>query len=177
MAAGFGAVGIGASLVGGLLSAQGAAQQGDAQQKMYNYRAKVAEINANINRQNAAWARDKGEIEGTMYGLKAAQRMGQIKQAQAGSGFDVNTGSNARVRESQSKIAQMDEAQIRDNATKIAYDYETRATMDQNQAQLDIMAGENAKLASKYKVAESIIGTVSTVSSKWQQGKSVGLWS
>lgn len=176
MATGFGAVGIGASLVGGLLGAQGATMQGDAQQKMYNYRAQVSKINADINRQNAAWARDKGEIEGTMYGMKAAQRAGAIKVAQSSSGFDVNSGSNKTVQESQSKITQMDEAQIRDNATKIAYSYETKANMDDNQATLDVISGQYAKEASKIKAAESIIGTVSTVSSKWQQGRSTGLW-
>ena len=176
MATGFGAVGIGASLVGGLLSAQGAEKQGAAQQQMYNYRAQVAKINADINKQNARWARDKGETEGVMYGMKAAQRAGAIKVAQSSSGFDVNSGSNKTVQESQSKVTQMDEAQIRENATRIAYDYESKAVMDENQATLDVMSGKYAKEASKYKVAESIIGTVSTVSSKWQQGRSTGLW-
>lgn len=176
MATGFGAVGIGASLVGGILSAQGASQQGDAQQQMYNYRAQVSRINADINRQNAAWARDKGETEGVMYGMKAAQRAGAIKVAQSGSGFDVNSGSNARVQESQSKISQLDQAQIRENASRIAYDYETKAIMDENQSGLDIMAGKHAKTASEYKAAESLIGTVSNVSSKWQQGRTTGLW-
>ena len=99
MATGFGAVGIGASLVGGLLSAQGAEKQGAAQQQMYNYRAQVAKINADINKQNARWARDKGETEGVMYGMKAAQRAGAIKVAQSSSGFDVNSGSNKTVQE------------------------------------------------------------------------------
>jgi hypothetical protein len=48
--------------------------------------------------------------------------------------------------------------------------------MDENQASLDVMTGENAKTGSYYKFAESIIGTSSTVSSKWQHGRSTGLW-
>jgi hypothetical protein len=176
MAAGFGAVGLGATLVGGLLSAQGAQKQGEAQQQMYNYRAQVAKINADINRQNAAWARDKGEKEAVQYGMKAAQQKGAIIAGQAASGIDINSGSSVEVQQSQDKLTRLDLTQIRSNAAKIAYDYETKAVMDENQAGLDIMSGNYAKEASKYKAAESILGTVSTVSSKWQQGNSIGLW-
>lgn len=175
-ATGFGAVGLGANLAGGLLSAYGANKQGEAQQQMYNYRAQVAKINADINRQNASWARDKGEKEAEQYGMKAAQQRGAIKVAQAASGLDVNTGSAREVQRSQEAIKDLDLSMIRSNAAKIAYDYETKAVMDENQAGLDVMAGEYSKQAGELKAAESILGTVSTVSSKWQQGKSIGLW-
>lgn len=177
MAAGFGAVGLGATLAGGMLSAAGNMQQGAAEQQMYNYRAQVARINADIDRQNAAWSRTKGEVEATQYGMKAAQQRGAIQVAQAASGLDVNSGSNKDVQNSQEKIKNMDLSTIRSNAAKVAYDYETKATMDENQASLDVMAGQNAKTAGNIKAFSSILGTVGTVSSKWQQGSSTGLWS
>lgn len=176
MAAGFGAIGIGASLAGGLLSAFGAEKQGAAQQQMYNYRAQVAKINADINRQNAAWSRTKGEAEAVQYGAKAAQQRGAIRVAQAASGLDINSGSNKLVQESQEKIKDMDMDTIRSNAAKIAYDYDTKATMDDNQAELDVISGSNAKSAGDLGAIGSIIGTVSGVSSKWQQGRTTGLW-
>jgi len=176
MASGFGTVGLGATLAGGVLSAFGGAKTGAAQQQMYNYRAQVSRINADIDRQNAAWARQKGEQETVQYGLQAAQRMGKIRAAQGASGLDVNSGSNAKVQESQKAITRMDTSTIRSNAAKVAYDYETKATMDENQAGLDTMAGEYSKQAGELKAFGSILGTVSTVSSKWQQGKSTGLW-
>lgn len=175
-ATGFGAIGLGANLAGGLLSAFGANKQGEAQQAMYNYRAQVARINADINRQNAAWARQKGEAETLQYGLKAAQQRGKIITTQAASGLDIRSGSARDVQESQEKINAMDQSTIRSNAAKIAYDYETKAVMDENQAGLDVMAGEYSREAGQYKGLESIIGTVSSVSSKWQQGRSTGLW-
>lgn len=177
MAAGFGSVGLGATLAGGLLSAVGNTQQGTAEQQMYNYRAGVARINADIDRQNAAWSRTKGEVEATQYGLKASQQRGAIKVAQAASGLDVNSGSNKDVQDSQEKLKNMDLSTIRSNAAKVAYDYETKAVMDENQSNLDIMAGKNAKKAGDIKAFSSILGTVGTVSSKWQQGSSTGLWS
>lgn len=175
-AAGFGAVGLGATVAGGLLGAFGANKQGESQQQMYNYKAQVSKINADINRQNAAWALDKGEKEATQYGMKAAQQRGQIRAAQGASGLDVNSGSAKDVQVSQEKIKDIDMSTIRSNAAKIAYDYETKAVMDENQAGLDKMGGEYAKEAGEIKAAQSILGTVSTVSSKWQQGSSVGLW-
>lgn len=177
MAAGFGAVGIGASLAGGLLSAFGAEKQGQSQQKMYQYRAQVAKINADIDRQNSAWELTKGESEAQQYGMKAAQQRGMIRAAQGASGLDVNSGSNAEVQQSQEKIKNIDMATIRSNAAKIAYDYRTKATMDENQATLDIMAGDNAKTAGDIGAASSILGSVGTVASKWQQGSSIGMWS
>lgn len=176
MAAGFGAVGLGASLAGGLLSAFGAQKEGEATQQMYNYKAQVAKINADINRQNATWARSKGDKEAVQYGMKAAQQRGQIVAQQSASGLDVNSGSNREVQRSQDKIKDMDTAMIRENAAKVAYDYETKAYMDENQSTLDIMAGKNAKSAGNLKALGSIIGSVSNVSSKWQQGASIGLW-
>lgn len=176
MAAGFGAVGLGATLAGGMLSAFGNAQQGASTQQMYNYRAQVARINAKIDRQNAEWARTKGEKEAEQFGQKAAQQFGAIRATQGASGIDVNSGSSADVQRSQRELNRRDLGQIRENAAKVAYDYETKAVMDENQAGLDVMAGENAKTAGNINAIGSILGTVSTVSSKWQQGRTTGLW-
>lgn len=177
MAAGaFGAIGLGSTIAGGILGATGAKQQGDAQQAMYNYKAGVARINADIDRQNATWARDKGDKEALQYGMKAAQQAGQIRASQGASGLDVNSGSNLDVQTSQKAVTKMDTDMIRANAAKIAFDYERQAVMDENQAGLDTMAGSYAKQAGDIKATQSILGTVSTVSSKWSAGNSAGLW-
>lgn len=176
MATAVGSVGLGASLAGGMLSAFGAQKEGQATQQMYNYKAQVAKINAQIDRQNAEWARNKGEQEAVQYGMKASQQFGKIRAAQGASNLDVNSGSNARVQESQKKVTAMDLTQIRANAAKTAYDYEFKATQDENQATLNTMAGENAETAGNLKMAGSLIGTAGSVSSKWLQGNSAGLW-
>jgi hypothetical protein len=96
--------------------------------------------------------------------------------AQSAGGLDVNSGSNKQVQQSQEKIKDIDMESIRSNAAKIAYDYDTKAVMDDNQAGLDVIAGKNAKDAGELGAISSIIGTVSGVSTKWQQGKTTGLW-
>lgn len=171
-----GGVGLAASLAGSIMQGLGADKQSKAQQQMYQYRAHVARLNAQINRQNAEWARDRGEKEGLQYGLKAGHQAGAIKVAQAASGFDINTGTAKDVQTSQRKIVGMDLAMIRENAARIAFDYENKAKMDEEQARMDIMAGDNAREAGKFSLLGSIIGGVSNVSSKWLQGQQAGLW-
>ena len=68
-------------------------------------------------------------------------------------------------------------ADIRSNAAKVAFDYDTKSVMDLNQATLDTMAGANAKTAGEISAASSILGTVGSVSSKRLQGNQAGLWS
>lgn len=176
MAQAVGAVGLGSSLAGGLLSAQGAMAGGEAAQRMYNYRAQVAMINSQIDQQNADYELNKGEIQVQQYGMKSAQQQGQIRASQGASGIDVNSGSTKDVQTSQRLVSNMDMAQIRSNAAKVAYDYRTQSTYDQSQAGLDVMAGEDAMTEGRYKAAGSLISTAGNVSSKWLAGQQSGLW-
>lgn len=176
MATAIGSIGIGASLAGGILGAQGAKQSAAATQQMYNYQSGVARINSQIDLQNRDYALQVGEIQASQYGMKAREQAGQIRAAQGASNIDVNTGSNAEVQRSQHQIAQTDMGQIRSNAAKTAYDFEVKSAMDLNQSTLDIMAGQNAKSAGDIQAMQSIIGSVASVSSKWMQGSQMGLW-
>jgi hypothetical protein len=171
-----GTVGMGATIGGGILSAIGAEQGGQRQQQMYNYQAQVAKINSQIDLQNRDYAVNQGEIQTAKYGMQEAQTMGHIITNQAASGVDVRSGSAAAVQGSQRTIAGIDTGQIRANAAKVAYDYTVRSTMDINQSTLDVISGENAKLAGDIGAASSILGTVGSVSSKWLSGKSAGLY-
>jgi len=176
MAAALGAVGIGATLAGGITSAIGAETTAAATQQSYNYQAGVAQINSTIDLQNADYARSQGETQAMQYGLQAGQRQAQIRNTQAASGLDVNSGSAAAVQASQKTITGIDTAQIRSNAAKTAYDYDVKSTMDLNQSTLDVMAGDNAITAGNFQAASSILGSVGSVSSKWMQGSQSGMF-
>ena len=176
MAAAMGIIGMGATLAGGVLGAQGATQEAAATQKMYNYQAGVAKINSQIDLQNADYARNQGEVQAQQYGQKAAQQFGAIRTTQAASGLDVNTGTNAMVQDSQRKVTATDLGTIRANAAKTAYDYNVKSVMDLNQSTLDVMAGENAVAAGKIKAQASILGSVASVASKWSQGSQMGMF-
>lgn len=176
MAEAMAVVGIGATIAGGITQAAGAKAAGQAALQQNNYQAGVAEINSKIAKQNADYARNQGEIQATQYGIKSAQRQGAIRAGQGASGVDVNTGTAVDVRESQKKISDMDLAQIRMNASKTAYDFDAQAVGFDNQAQLYKMAGANAVVAANYQATASILGTVSSVASKWTQGSQMGMF-
>lgn len=176
MASAVGSLGLGTSLAGGLLSAFGAEKSGQSQQQIYNYQSQVAKINADIARQNATWALNQGDAQALNQGLKAGQQFGQIRASQGASGLDVNSGSAVDVQRSQRTLTSMDLTQIKTNASKTAYDYLVKANAEENQASLYTAAGKNAKTAGDIGAFSSLLGTASSVSSKWLQGNTAGLW-
>lgn len=171
-----GGAGIGATAGGSILSAFGSIGSGIANKDMYDYQSSIANLNKQIDLQNAEFSRQTGEQQAFQYGLKASQQMGQIKVAQASSGFDVNSGSAVAVRASQGKLNQLDNDIIRSNAAKTAYGYTEQATVAGAQADLYSMAGRNSMAAGVIGAGSSILGGAGSVSSMWLQGQRVGLF-
>lgn len=171
-----GGVGLGATGGGGLLQAFGSISSGISNQKMYDYQSSIATLNQHIDEQNAEFARQTGEQDSAQYGFKAGQRMGKITTAQASSGFDVRSGSNAQVRSSQQHLDQLDIDVIRSNAAKTAYGYELQGAAAGAQASLYKMAGDNAMSAGIIGAGSSLLGTAGSVSSEWLQGNKSNLW-
>lgn len=172
-----GAAGLGTSAGGSILSAFGSIASGSANQDMYDYQASIARLNSQIDLQNAEYSRQVGEQQASQYGIKAGQQMGAIKSAQASSGLDVNSGSAMDVRASQGRLNRLDTDVIRSNAAKTAYNYEIKSTMDNAQAGLYSMAGDNAMSAGLIGAGSSVLGGLGSVSGQWLQGQRVGLWS
>ena len=85
--ASIGALGLGASAGGSILSAFGASQTGKAQQQMLQYQAGISQLQKQIALQNRDYALGVGEQEALSYGLRARDTMGKIKAAQGASGF------------------------------------------------------------------------------------------
>lgn len=162
MATAVGLVGIGATALGGTFSAIGAARSADAQAKMYRYQADVARI-------NQEWAAQQGGANAMQYGSKARQQEGAIKAAQGASGIDVNSGSAVGVQEGQRKTIEADNLTIRSNAARTAYGYGQQAEMYDT-------AAANVKASKGLTVASSILGTATSVASKWLQGNQMGMW-
>ena len=171
-----GAVSIGSSLIGGIMGGVGKKQEAEAQSQMYAYQAKVAQINADLDKQNADFAINKGEQQAVIAGLSGAQELAKIKVGQAASGFDINTGSAAEVQASQRQITGMNMDQIRANASKVAYDYNVKSVEDLNQAGLDTFASINASQAGDIAMAASLVSTAGSVSSKWLSGQQSGIF-
>jgi predicted RNA-binding protein len=101
-----------------------------AQSNMYQYQAGMAQINKQIDEQNAAYARSVGEVEAQKSGMRSRFQLGGIKVAKAAGNIDVNSGSAREVQDSQEAIGQHDQSIIRSNAARQAYGYDVEATWD-----------------------------------------------
>lgn len=170
------AVSMGTTAAGGILGAIGKVFGGDSQAQMYQYKAGVAMLNKKIDEQNAEWARQAGDTQSEIVGLKGGQAIAETKVGQAAGGADVNTGTNAQVRADQTAATQFDQNIIRWNAAKTEYGYKSKAVMDEAEANLDMASADNAKTAGWIDAVGSILGATSSVSSKWVQGKTLGMW-
>lgn len=171
-----GGAGIGASVAGTILSAFGAGQSGKAQERMLQYQAGVAQLQKQIALQNRDYELNVGETEAAKYGMGSRFLRGKILSAQGASGIDVGSGSAVDVRAGQKEVSDIDMATIRNNAARKAYGYEVEAATDEAQSGLYTRAAADVKKATGVNIASSLLSGVSSVSSKWLQGNTVGLW-
>lgn len=167
---------MGGTVVGNLLQGFGQDQADQAQAAASQYKAGVALLNKQINEQNANWAVESGQAQGQMQGMKSRQQIAQTKTVQSASGFDVNSGTGAKVRSDQTNIAQYDQNVINWNASKTAYGYETKATMDQAESELDTAAASSESEAGNLAMVGSFINAGTSVSSKWLQANQTGIF-
>lgn len=171
-----GAMAIGSSVVSGALGIAGAKSSADASSDSFNFKAGIAKLNADIAKQNAAWSLNSGGIKAANYGLKAGQDIAETKVVQAASGLDVNSGSKEAVRDTQSDVAKYDQNLIRADAAHTAHGYEVKAASDTLEAEMDRVSAVNAQKAGKLAILSSVIGTGTSVASKWTQGNTIGMF-
>lgn len=153
---------LGASLIGGGVSAVGNVMAGQSAQAAANYRAQVAE-------NQARHALAIGDIEAQRQGMKTASIIGAQRAAQSGSGLDVNVGSPVDVRETTDILGRLDELTILNNA-------QTKAWGLRSQAELDRYSGKASAQEGWLKGAGSVLSTVSSVSSKWLPYQRYGMF-
>lgn len=170
-------IGMAASVGQGIFGAMGAMQQGEAQGQMYGYQAAVARNNAIIAKQNADYSLATGEQKAMISGMKSRQEIGSAIARMGASGVAVGQGSSKDVLESAGKIAMMDQSIIRNNAAREAYGYEVAASGAMAQAGAYEAAGANARQAGGINALSSILGSASSVSSKWLSASSTGTFS
>lgn len=170
------AVGMGASVLGGAVNTAGALWGGQAKSNMYKYQAGVARINANIARKNAEYSRYMGEHEAQRVGMKGRFEQGQTKVAQSSRGLDVNSGSAEALRDSQGELSRHDQTVTRATAARRAYGFDVEATNKEAEARMAETSADNAKTASYFEAAGSILGTASSVSSKWLDASRLGIF-
>lgn len=170
------AVSAGMDVAKGIFGYQAAKAEGKAGQQMYQYQAAVAQMNQQVAKQNADYARASGEVEAQQRGMKTRSQLGSARAAQGASGLDVNKGTHVKVRESIADVGHHDVEIVRNNAARKAYGYEVEAANATAQGKLYEAAGVNAKRAGDVKAFSSILGAASSVASKWMGASSSGMF-
>lgn len=162
--------------VGGGVSAIGSLQKGAAEKSMFGYRAAVADVNRQIAEQNADYSLKVGEAQAQQSGMEGRFKVGGIIARAGASGIDVNTGSKARVIESVQEVATHNQAVIRSDAAKRAYDHRVAASEASQQGQIYRMAGDNASSAGKIGAISTLLGTAGSVAGKWSDASTRGIF-
>jgi hypothetical protein len=153
------------SMIGSLASAGMGAYSSMASA---NYNAQVARNNQIVANQNASIALQKGQEEEEVSRLQSGRVMGNLIAAAGASGVNPNEGSALNVRSSIAETGELDALTIRYNANLAAQKLKYQAAQFGSQAQLDTAQGE-------WGAASSILGAVSSVSSKWLTYNQVGI--
>lgn len=126
----------GASLASTAVSGIGAVTSGMAASASAGYNSTVASDNAAIAKQNSAFAGAEGEQNVAASSAKTRAEIGATVADQGASGISVNTGSNVDVRQSEAKLGMLNSLNIRSQAARQAYGYQTQATAFEGEASL-----------------------------------------
>lgn len=152
-------------------------QQGKAQQAQYNYQAEVARNNAKIAQANADQQRQEGIEEARLQRIKTLQAIGKQQTAMAANGIDISSGTALDIIEDTSAMGELDALTTRYNAETKAIAYEQQANNYTNQANLDILAGQNAYrsgVTNAISTGVNGLGNAASVAGKWYGANSIG---
>lgn len=125
-----------ASLGSSAISAIGSIAQSRAASASAGYNAKVAQQNAQLATQNAQFTGAEGEQNVAAAGAKTRAALAATVANQGASGVDINSGSSVNVRESEAKLGTLNALNIRSQAARQAYGFQTQSASDTGQAAL-----------------------------------------
>lgn len=161
------AVGSVASLAGAGFGAFGAIQQGRATAAAAQYNAGLATANAAISKQNAAWTSQEGRAAAEAQSLKTRAEVGGIKANQAAGGIALDSGSAFDVRSSAAETGELNALNIRSNAARQAYGYQTESTNYEAQSGLDKSEAGNDLAAGAISGSSTLLGGVGNAASNY----------
>lgn len=155
--------------VGTGLSALGSITSGQAASKSAKYNAAVAANNAQTAQNNATLAGQEGAANANIEQQKTRANVGEIKAAQAANGVNVNKGSAVDVQSSAAELGELNAINIRSNAARSAYGYQTQAASDKAQSELDKQEASFDSTAGLEKAGTTLLGNST-------EGSQSGLW-
>jgi murein L,D-transpeptidase YcbB/YkuD len=197
------AASIAATVIGGAVSAVGAIQQGNAAANTARYQAEaanaaaeaqryqmqVANNNAVTAQQNAAYERARAANEAEIQDQKSRATMGAQLAGMAASGFDVNTGSAVDIRDSTKRLGRLDNLSVRQAGELSAREFDQQSRNDKASAALYGAGADNSLREASFRRSQvsdartagylgafsSLLGTASSVGTKWTNYKAAGV--
>lgn len=157
------AIAIGATIIGGVTSADGAAKQGQAQYQAAMYQSQVATRNSQIASANAAYTTQQGEVAEQDNRQQGAQLRGTQRATQAGLGQTLDTGSAGNIVSDTARAAEVDALRIRQEASRQALSFEQQSQDFTAQGQLDTSQANQALSAGKTNAFATLLGTAGQV--------------
>lgn len=152
-ATGMGAVGLGATVASGVMSAAAAYQQGQVA-------AQVGKANQQIAEDAARRERQRGEEEAQAIRRKASQLTGTQRNIMAARGLDLESGTALDLTEQSNFFGEWDAAMARQNA-------EYRANTYRNQGRMARFEGQMEARNANARAAGSLLAATTTVADKW----------
>lgn len=177
----FAAAGLIVSILGTVASTvasvQSAKQEAKAAEAEANFQAQVANNNAKIAQSNADMKRQEGIEEARQTRMKTQQKIAAQQAAMAANGVDISEGTPLDIIGDTSAQGELDALTTRYNSETQALAYERQANNYKNQANLDIIAGQNAYRSSMNKARSAGLNgltNVASVASNWYSPNSIG---
>jgi len=148
------------TLAGAGLSAVGSIEQGKAASAAAGYNAQVASNNAQIATQNAQMAGGEGEQNVAAAQSKTRAQIGATLANQGASGVNIGSGSDVDTRVSESKLGMLNALNVRSEAARTAYGYQTQTASDTGQAALNRSQASSDQTAGYINAGSTILGGV-----------------
>lgn len=144
----------GVSAIGTVIGGVTAMQQG-------KYRARVAERNAEIEREQIVLEQERGRREALNHYRKVAQLKGQQRAAAAANGVSTNFGTAADIITDTNMMAREDVANIYGQTNENVKDRDRRASNFMGEASSSRSAGRSALVGSLFQAGSTALGGAS----------------
>lgn len=145
------------------LSAIGAIASGVIGFAQASYQAKVADMNAQIARDNAGRAIQKSQIDQQSQDAQTAAMLGTQEALQAGSGISLNSETSRRIRRSSAVLGRLDALNVRQAGEIEKYNYLTQAANAEAEARMAQLGGVGSLLSGFINAGSSLVGNTSII--------------
>ncbi len=153
-----------------IMTAAAGVYAADSKKKEGQYRAEVAQQNAELDDYRAAQAATIGAVQEDQHRAKVRQMVGSQRASLAANGLDLGSGTAADMVDETQAAGEVDALTIRFNAMNEAWGYRTSAVNERN-------GGKFAKWAGKREATGAYLSTAASVASQGSSAYGSGTFS